>query len=282
MMQTGMKSVVVALAIWTAAAQDTTTLYKLVPGECGEITLNSELVPILTKMSFQQGKCGDKGYSHMVGTKTFDAPQIGKVKVSIFKQPLDLSDLLANLAGNFIGLKDASVESSAAVLENGPRVMVTLYKLDFGMCEELTADKKLEAVFAHGGFMHEGNCKTQGYAELLTSKETNLPVAGQVLISIYKKSQELTLFDASRFALAGILGGRKTLYKLETTEGICAEMTIDDKFGPMVESLTGLLEGECKDQGYSKLQGYKEMQIPFVGLVEASLFGKDARKDVVV
>ena len=63
-----------------------------------------------------------------------------------------------------------------------------------------------------------------------------------------------------------------TLYKI--THGECGEATINSAYEKEAEEFAGLSEGSCKDQGFTVLDGTKEMQVPFIGDVKVSLYSQ--------
>ena len=80
--------------------------------------------------------------------------------------------------------------------------------------------------------MTEGTCTAQGYSELVGHKNLNVPVLGDIDISLYSKSSP------------SLLATGVTLYKI--AEGECGEATIPSAYEKYAEEFAGLTEGSCK------------------------------------
>jgi apolipoprotein D and lipocalin family protein len=69
------------------APLDTSTLYKISDGECGQATLDSKYAPYAkTFAGLKDGDCASVGYTVADGTQTINVPVIGNVVVSKFKK----------------------------------------------------------------------------------------------------------------------------------------------------------------------------------------------------
>ena len=107
--------------------------------------------------------------------------------------------------------------------------------------------------------MSEGTCAHAGYTYLDGHKNINVPVLGDIDIALYSKS-------------GGLLAGDVTLYKI--VEGECGEATVNSAYEKYAEEFAGLSEGSCKTEGYTVLDGTKDMKVPVVGDVKISLYSK--------
>lgn len=64
------------------------------------------------------------------------------------------------------------------------------------------------------------------------------------------------------------------LYKI--THGECGQAEISSMYEKPAEEFAGLTEGTCASQGYTKLDGEKEIKVPVIGNIKIDLYSKPA------
>ena len=122
---------------------------------------------------------------------------------------------------------------------------VSLYKIMAGECGEASVPPQIVSYAEEFAGLLEGTCSNQGYTHEDGTKYIQVPVIGDIKISLYSKAS----------LSAGATG--VTLYKIEYGE--CGEATIDQEYEKYAEEFAGLTEGNCSAQGYTVVDGTKDM-----------------------
>lgn len=135
---------------------------------------------------------------------------------------------------------------------------VTLFRIEHGECGQAKINSKYETTVEKWAGLQEGTCSDQGYTKEQGVKDYNIPVVGDVQFALFSK-------PATK-------AEQVTLYKIEYGE--CGQATVNQNIEKYAEEFAGLTEGKCADQGYTVVDGQKEIHVPVVGDIEISLFSK--------
>ena len=175
------------------------TIYRLVDGECAEATLNAKVATELEKFAkFAEGTCSSQGYTKEDGTKTMSLPIVGDVTVSVYSK--------------------ASLKGSD-----------TLYRIIEGKeCSEATIASQYDQYLEKFAHFAVGTCSSQGYTHEDGTKTVDIPVVGDVTLSLYSKPA---------------FKDNATLFRI--ADGECGEATLLSQYEKYVEEFAHFAEGTC-------------------------------------
>jgi len=286
---TGERSLVDTLRVsLSLVGAEMVTLYKIADGLCGQATLDKKFQkPATAFAGLQEGQCKDHGYTKPAGDKELHVPYLGDIKIELYKQDGVQETALDSSTGERSLVDALRVSLSLVGAE-----MVTLYKIADGLCGQATLDKKFEKPATAFAGLQEGECKDHGYATPAGGKELHVPYLGDIKIELYKQdgtsqmaalsgsAGERGLVDALHVSLSLLGADMVTLYKI--ADGLCGQATLDKKFQKPATAFAGLLEGKCKDHGYTKPAGDKDLHVPYLGDIKTELYRNGAASQIIV
>ena len=112
-----------------------------------------------------------------------------------------------------------------------------------GECGEASVPPQIASYAEEFAGLVEGNCANEGYTHEDGKKDIQVPVLGDIEVALYSKTS---------YSATGV-----TLFKIEYGE--CGEATIAQAYEKYAEEFAGLSEGNCKAQGYTVVDGTKDM-----------------------
>merc|ERR1711941_222462 len=104
-------------------------------------------------------------------------------------------------------------------------------------------------------------------------------VLGRMQLALFKRAGDLDVVDALRLSLGMLAMEKVTLYQLGGDS--CMEVTLDRKYEIPAVSVAGFAEGKCKDQGYTRPTGSKDLPLPGIGNIKVGLYEKAGQPQVI-
>ena len=139
---------------------------------------------------------------------------------------------------------------------------VDLYKISNGECGQAEIAAKYEKPAETFAGLKEETCASVGYTHADGTKDLNVPVIGDIKISLFTKpSVQDTNVD---------------LYKI--ANGECGQATLPSKYEKPAEDYAGLSEGTCASVGYTHADGTTDIKVPFLGDIKIQTFSKPSLK----
>jgi hypothetical protein len=251
-----------ASALPLAAASSPVTIFRQghvgpMPDACAQCTLEQEYAAMWKKSlpGVKDGQCKDVNYTVPAGSKNVTIPAVGTVEFQLFAKDHPMATML--------------LEPSAAV---------TMYKVSDGPitveCGQFVLDKKFEAAAIQWLQMKTGECSDAGYTEPKGNKSLDLPVIGQVNVTLYKKADPLAfLKQEGKEVLGSVLSqalglpsakqpiccrsckdGFSKFTDVDAAEKRCSEMCMNPEAALLAQfllrNLSSADSAPCADMGY--------------------------------
>jgi hypothetical protein len=266
-----------AATVFLVAAAEDKTLYKLANGECGEATLDERVTQLVTELRLMtQGSCKDVGYSEPEGHQDITLGGV-KISLALYKktQVLDLAKMF-DFGSMLLGVKqDVVTKHDENVPEPGTTIFYKVFDANVGQCGQVAMNKSAFKLAKALG-LQEGTCGDHGFTLSQGTKEVDAPILGKIVFALYKKSGALGVADVVSFITSGDM---VTLHKVFGP--ICSEVTVEKKYATDVAKLQGMSEGSCTSEGYIINTGKQDLNLPLIGEVDITLYGKPLSQVVV-
>ena len=156
---------------------------------------------------------------------------------------------------------------------------VTVYKLDDGMCGELSLNNYIAKFAIQFGGVTKGNCADINYT--VFDHEELVPVGpfGNFKVTIYRKEGEklneknTTEFTFIKSVLKNVTGDCVTVYKID--DGKCGELCLSAYIAKFAIQFGGVTKGNCKDIDYTVFDHKEKVSVGPFGSFEVTIYRKE-------